>query len=523
MSNNDTKSILHGYWSLSHLKIIVESTTIGFLTGILIVLFRFIIEKALQFSLYIYSLLHIHPWLIPVWGIFLILFGLIIGFIVQREPMVAGSGIPQVKGVLIRRLEMNWWKVIIGKFLGGAIGILGGLSLGREGPSIQIGSAVGQGFGKILKRSKLDERLFITCGASAGLSAAFNAPFAGLIFALEEIHKNFSPLIMIYALVASIISDFVSANFFGLRPIFRFRGLISLPLDKYFVLIILGIITGIFGTLFNIALLKTQKVYQKLIFIPAQARPIIAFLIAGLVGYVLPDVLGGGHNLINKVVSRNYSIKMLIVLLIVKFLFTMISYGSSTPGGIFLPLLSIGALTGAIYGEILNAISVIGKQYVINLIVFAMAGYFSAIVKAPITGIILIVEMTGSFTHLLSVSIVCLVAYIASDILKSRPIYEQLLERILSRGADVYKKQHNSKIVLESFVCVGSQIEKKMIKEIKWPENTLVVAIRRGGREIVPKGNTQIYAGDCLLLLVNEDKVADVKRWLESMIEGCVR
>ncbi|AZT91279.1 ClC family H(+)/Cl(-) exchange transporter [Caldicellulosiruptor changbaiensis] len=521
MSNNDAKSILHNYWSLSHFKIIVESTVIGFVTGILIVLFRLAIEKVLQFSLCLYSFLHIHPWLIPIWSVFLILFGLIIGFMVQKEPMIAGSGIPQVKGILIRRLEMSWWKVIIGKFFGAVVGILGGLSLGREGPSVQIGAAVGQGFGKLMKRSKLDERLFITCGASAGLAAAFNAPFAGLMFALEEIHKNFSPLIMVYALVASIVADFVSANFFGLRPVFRFKDLISLPLDKYFVLIILGIITGIFGVLFNKVLLATQKAYQKLIFIPANLRPIIAFLIAGLVGYSLPDVLGGGHDLISKVVTRNYSIRMLIILLMVKFLFTMISYGSSTPGGIFLPLLSIGALTGAIYGKSLTILSIIDKQYITNLIIFAMAGYFSAIVKAPVTGIILIVEMTGSFSHLLSVSIVCLVAYIISDILNSRPIYEQLLERILSRNVGVYKKQQDSKIVLESFVCVGSQIENKKIKEIKWTENTLVVAIRRGGREIIPRGNTEIWAGDCLVLLVNENKVAEVKKWLENMIEGC--
>ncbi|MDG9688473.1 chloride channel protein, partial [Streptomyces sp. DH18] len=132
---------------------------------------------------------------------------------VKNEPMISGSGIPQVEGVLLRELDMTWWKVILGKFFGGVLSIGSGLSLGREGPSVQLGAAIGQGFSKVFRRIKIEEKYLITSGASAGLAAAFNAPLAGAMFALEEVHKNFSPLILLSALSSALSADFIASSF----------------------------------------------------------------------------------------------------------------------------------------------------------------------------------------------------------------------------------------------------------------------------------------------------------------------
>lgn len=208
-------------------------------------LYRVALEKAGLLLNYIYSVISIKPILILPWIISLIIIGYIVGLMVKAEPMISGSGIPQVEGVLLRKLDMTWWKVITGKFLGGVLSIGSGLSLGREGPSVQLGSAIGQGFSKIFKRINVEEKYLITSGASAGLAAAFNAPLAGAMFALEEVHKNFSPLILLSALSSALSADFIASGFFGLKPVFNFGNLASLPLQFYLYIILLGIILGI--------------------------------------------------------------------------------------------------------------------------------------------------------------------------------------------------------------------------------------------------------------------------------------
>lgn len=510
------------YWHNFRLRLVFEGVIVGLLTGLVIVLYRYLIEKAGEITNMIYQAQLRNHFLIPLWLIALVLIGYVIGTIVKKEPMVSGSGIPQVEGVLLRRLSMNWWRVIIGKFVGGVLAIGAGLSLGREGPSVQIGAAVGQGFCRVFKRIKLEEKFLITSGASAGLAAAFNAPLAGVIFSLEEIHKNFSPVVLTCVMAASLTADFVSKEFFGLKPVFDFSNIHPLPLDKYIYIIALGIVVGAFGVLFSKILLKTQNLYARQIWLPVQLRPVIPLLLAGVLGLTLPQVLGGGHGLIMSLVTGNFGLLVLIVLLFMKFAFTMVSYGSGAPGGIFLPLLVIGAVTGDIYGSLLVNIFHFDAGYISNFIILAMAGYFTAIVKAPITGTILITEMTGSFNHLLALTIVSITAYVVSDFLGSKPIYESMLERIIgNKSIEGFKGDDKTKVLIESAVSMGSEAEGKLVKNLKWPEHCLLVGLKRGAREIIPRGGTTIYAGDYLIILANEDNAAEVREQISEMTEKC--
>ena len=518
--HNTYSTIFH--WHSFRLKLVFEGAAIGIFAGLLIVLYRFALEKAMSILHLIYSNLSIKVYLIPVWIVILLIIGVILSKIVNFEPMVSGSGIPQVEGVLLRKLKMSWWKVIIGKFFGGILAIGSGLSLGREGPSVQLGAAVGQGFSKIFKRVKLEEKFLITSGASAGLAAAFNAPLAGVMFALEEVHKNFSPLVLLSSLAAALSADYVSSGFFGLKPVFNLKSLTVIPLKAYLYIIVLGVILGGLGVLFNKSILKTQGLYKRLKFIPQKYTIMLPLLISVILGFVLPQVLGGGHELIEDILSTdNISITFLVVLLLAKFLFTMASYGSGAPGGIFLPLLSIGALIGGIYGYSVVTLFNLDTSYINNFIVLAMAGYFTAIVRAPITGIILITEMTGSFNHLLSLAIVSITAYIVADLLGSKPIYESLLERILNKQGETVTGNKKHKSILEFAICMGSELDGKEIKDIKWPSQCLLVAVRRGEQEIIPGGNTVLLAGDYLIVLTNDDRVSKINDSFARLIESC--
>lgn len=518
MDRNNTKNTLF-HWYDFKLKIIAQSVVTGFFVGLIIVLYRYLIEKALGFSRTIYLLAHIHLWLIPLYILILAAIGYFIGWVVEKEPVSSGSGIPQVEGVLLGKLRMRWWSVLLAKFFAGILSIGTGLSLGREGPSIQMGAAIGQGASRIFKNIKVGEKYLLTSGASAGLSAAFNAPISGVIFALEEVHKNFSPTVMISALAASITSDFVSEYFFGMHPIFVFKNVSPIPLTDYGYIIFLGILMGFWGMLFNRVLLSTQDLYAKLTWMPARTKPIIAFLLAGLAGFFLPQVLGGGNDLITAISSAPLPLKLIVIILIVKFLFTMASYGSSVPGGIFLPLLVIGALSGVVYGNAIHMIFGFNKAYIINIMILAMAGYFTAIVKAPITGIVLITEMTGTFYHLLAIAVVSMTAYIVVSIMGSYPIYESLLHRILSKKESQVKVTSASKVLIETSVCFGSVIDGKMVKEIEWPPRCLLVSIQRGMEEIIPKGGTRIYPGDYLIVLANEDEAAEIREGILAISE----
>jgi H+/Cl- antiporter ClcA len=518
MDKNNTKNTLF-HWYDFKLKIIAQSVVTGFFVGLIIVLYRFLIEKALGFSRMMYLLAHSHLWLIPLYIIILAAVAYFIGWLVEKEPVSSGSGIPQVEGILLGRLHMRWWSVLGAKFIAGILSIGAGLSLGREGPSIQMGAAVGQGTSRIFKNIKVEEKYLLTSGASAGLAAAFNAPISGVIFALEEVHKNFSPTVMISALAASITSDFLSEYFFGMHPIFGFKNVSPLPLMDYGYIIFLGILMGFWGMLFNKSLLTTQDLYAKLTWMPARIKPIIAFLLAGLAGFFLPQVLGGGNDLITAISSAPLPFKLIVIILIVKFLFTMVSYGSSVPGGIFLPLLVIGALSGVVYGNAIHMIFGFNKAYMINMMILAMAGYFTAIVKAPITGIVLITEMTGSFNHLLAIAAVSMTAYIVVSIMGSHPIYETLLHRILAKNGSPVETSSASKSLIEASVCCGSAIDGRLVKEIKWPLRCLLVSIQRGMEEIIPKGDTRIYPGDYLIILADEDMAAETREGILKIAE----
>ncbi len=511
----------HIQWRDFRLKIFLEGIVIGLLAGVLVVAFRYSLEKAEQLREDVYILLHTSGfWPVVLWFTVLLIISVCLWFIVHKEPMTSGSGIPQIKGIILGHFKMKWLRVIVGKFIGGVLAIGAGMSLGREGPSIQLGAAAGQGVSRLLGRLRIEEKYLMTSGASAGLAAAFNAPLAGVIFALEELHKNFSPPVLMSAVAASLTADFVTQQFFGHKPVIELLGLPVLPHSQYFYLIGLGLICGGSGFFFNRMLIKTLDIYRKQVWLPKMLVPAVPLILGGILGFFLPEVLGGGNKLIGSVGQGDYGLTMLVILFAVKFLFTMISYGSGVPGGIFLPMLVIGALAGAAYGNVIVAYFNVDPLYLNNYLVLAMAAFFTAIVKAPITGSILITEMTGSFQHLLPLITVSMVAYIVSDILKTAPIYEKLLEYSLTRkGRTVYSERDNSKTMIEVVVCLGSQLDGKRIKDISLPANCLLVGIRRGESEIIPKGDTRIIVGDYIFAIANEDRAGEIRESLIILTE----
>lgn len=502
-SRNDTHTVLRRFQNFRY-GLILQGVLVGVAAGVVSVLFRLAIERADDFLGFVLDAGNQQVLFKVIWFGALIALALLVARLVKWEPMISGSGIPQVEGELHGVFSQKWWRVLLAKFAGGVLSIGAGLSLGREGPSIQLGAMTGKGISRISKRIKVEEKLLMTCGASAGLAAAFNAPFAGVLFSLEELHKSFSVEVLLSTMAASVTADFISRNVFGLAPVFRFDITINIPLDLYWAILLLGLVLGAVGAFYNFCIKKSQQAYSKVK--KKEARLLIPFLCAGFLGFAFPAVLGGGHKLIPLLINGEFALLMIFTVFAVKFIFSMISFGSGAPGGIFLPLLVLGALLGGGIGTLMIRMFGVPQELLQNFIVLAMAGFFAAIVRAPITGIILICEMTGSFTQLLSLTLVSLIAYIIADLLKSQPVYEQLLERLIAHGQDEdQKKEEETKILLEIPVHFGTPICMKRISQIKWPENSLIVAVRRGNHEIIPKGTVRIRPGDILVILCNDE------------------
>lgn len=512
MRQTKNKTIINS----AHLTYILKGVLIGALTGGVVGAFRWLIEWSLALWKQFYQAAHTQPVYLLLILVVLMIMGLLVGKLVSQQPHISGSGIPEIEGQLAGNFHFKWWAILWRKFITGVLAIGSGLFLGREGPSIQLGGAVGQGVAELTHESQRGQRVLVASGAAAGLAAAFNAPIAGSLFILEEVYHNFSPLVWMGALSASITADVVSMNVFGLQTVLHVGKVPGLPLKYYWHILILGIILGLLGHLYQRVLLKSSIWYKKFLArLPRAFHGIFPLAVLPLVGYFYPETLGGGNSLIIQMAHMQPLLKTLIFLLVLRFIFSMVSYGSGLPGGIFLPILTLGAIIGMLYGVIVVKLHLLPTTYLVDLLVFAMAGYFAGIGKAPFTAILLVTEMVGSLQHLVPLALTSLVAYIVVDLLGGAPIYESLLERmtVVQKLAVISGK--NDRIELPVFD--DSRFVGKQVRDIRWPENTLLIGVRRGEKTAIPNGDTLIRPGDTLLVLVDANFSANVLAELQQL------
>ena len=490
--------------------LIGEGIIVGGLAGFVVLLYRLLLENAGRWLNAILDLIAGKPLWIAGWFGILILLAFLVAKLVDWEPLISGSGIPQLEGEMVGRIRQTWWKVLAAKFAGGFLCILGGLALGREGPSIQLGAMAGKGVSRYLDRGRTEERYLLTCGASAGLAAAFHAPLAGVMFAMEEVHRNFSAAVLLCAMSSALTADFLCTAVLGTDSVFRFTLTEALPPEYYGFLVALGVVLGLLGVFYNWFTLKVQALYSKIPRAGTMGKLLIPFLAAGVLGLAAPELLGAGHSLVEELTTGGMAAGTMAFLLAGRFLFSAVSFGSGAPGGIFFPLLIIGAFIGGIFTWTGHVLFGLDMLYLNNFVLLAMAGYFTAIVRAPLTGIILIFEMTGTVSQLFSLGVVSICAYIVATLLHSEPIYESLLGNLLKRRGEHVPRGAGEKILQEFPVMQGSAAADHLVSEVEWPKNCLLVSVKRGERELLPRGTTRLLPGDSIVVLSGEYEGADV-------------
>lgn len=508
------KSVLQELNNISSLKSRRKSSVLiffcfltGIISGIAVVSYTILLNKISEWRESLLTDVSLGK---IIFGLFLfMLIGVTVQLMIFKYPLIGGSGIPQVNGLLQRKIEFNWFPELICKFFGGILAIGAGMSLGREGPSIHLGALIGEGINKLSKRPNVEQKYLVTCGASAGLAAAFNAPLAGTIFALEELHKFFSPLLLICVLVASGASNYVSRLILGSKTVFEHNFVLPDHTSPLFAVIITGIfciIITLAGKGFSFFLVYFQKKYKN-IKLNKYLKISFFMITAYTVCIFFKDITGGGHSLIEHMFHSGIPLKLLLVILILKFFYTMLSYSTGFPGGIFLPMLVIGALIGKTYGLILVNYFSASNEFIVHFMLLGMAAYFTAVVRAPITGIILILEMTGNFSYLFLLIVTVTITYVLTEFLKLEPIYEILFENMFTREKEIYsgsaEKAENKIVTLLIHVGADSEFENKKIKQLNLPKKLLVVGVRENGKEYIPDGETLIKSGNHLVIITD--------------------
>ena len=498
-------------------RLLPRAALVGFCAGLIAALFRLALAGADDVRNGLLAWAHSFPvfgWVFPL--VFSLIGAALSVFLVRRfAPEASGSGIPHLKAVLHRFRKLTWSSVLPVKFAAGVLALGSGLALGREGPTVQMGGAVGDAIAGWLKSTARERRTLIASGAGAGLAAAFNAPISGLTFVLEEVQRDFHPIVFAAAFLAAVIADIVARVLSGSEPVFAIPVYGTPPLASLPVFALLGVFAGVLGVIFNRSLLATLNLFSRF-----NGKTVIMIAagfgaLAGLIGWFSPVAIGSGHALAETALAGEITLAAIPLWFGLRLFLTVGNYGTGAAGGIFAPLLVLGALLGLATGQVAHAISPQIAPVPAAFAVVGMAAYFTAIVRAPLTGTLLIIEMTGNYEQMLPLLVSCFCAYAVAEGLKNLPIYEALLERDLTRNQP--RITFKDPMVVDFEIERGAPFDGREVRFLGLPSGCVLVRCVLDGREIVPVATTRLEAHMKITAFISPDAANS----LPTLRQGC--
>lgn len=360
-------------------------------------------------------------------------------------PETAGSGVQEIEGALEQKRKVRWARVLPVKFFGGSLSLSSGLVLGREGPTIQMGGALGKMISRIFHVGPEHTHILVAAGAGGGLAAAFNAPLAGILFVVEEMHAQFkwSFKSLQCVIVTALFSDIVLRILLGQEPDLPMTHLSAPPMASLWVFVVFGAIFGIMGIIFNKYIIAALNFFSNRKGATFWITIIITAAIFGILTKVYPNVTGGGYDVIPKALKFDVLPLTLLLIFILRMVTTWVSYGTGVPGGIFAPMLALGTTFGMFFGFYAHSWFPSIIQEPGMFAVAGMSALFTATVGAPLTGIVLVVEMTMNYALIMPLILTCFSATMVTYLLGGEPIYTTLLERTLRISREEKKKKNN--------------------------------------------------------------------------------
>jgi CIC family chloride channel protein len=357
--------------------------------------------------------------------------GAIVGVMLDRVvPFARGSGIPEVKTAYVfgpgAQLSL---RTVIGKFVLAAVSIGSGFSLGREGPTVQICAAIGAAVGKAARQPARIVKALISVGAAAGIAAAFNTPIAAITFAMEEVIGDLDHQLVGAIVVASVAAAVVERAMLGGRPSLLVPGYSLGDWRELFAYALLGGLAGLAAVAFVWGLLQLRTFVRHRVALPGWTKPAIGGVVMGAIGLALPQTLGIGYPTLSGALLGQLSWRRMTVLGAGKIAATVTSYGWGLSGGIFSPTLFMGAMLGGAVAHLVHPFAGPTAETVGSFALVGMGAFFAGAIRAPITSILIIFEMTGDYAIILPLMISNMISYTVAARLQPVPIYDALLKQ----------------------------------------------------------------------------------------------
>lgn len=486
------------------IRIVLFSAIVGFISAVIVHFFTFATEHTFELTEIIYDYVRGHTvyllLLIPSVAILAILASII----ARYSPASRGGGVPFTEGVIRGRLKYKWYIALLGMISATLLATIMGLPLGSEGPSIFIGGAVGYGFSNIFKHSSHDKRILATAGACTGLAVAFNTPLAGIIFSVEEAHRRFSPSILLPAMVAVVVGVLTKKFIFGDSVYLAEYATIDVSANMNHVIgaLIIGIVCGLFGCLFNIVLNKKIPKFDK---IPPMWKILISASVAMAFCLVLPYTMGVGKNLFIDIAIIGAG--TIALTLTAKFFMIILASRSGASGGVFVPMMSLGAMLGALISQLLGVLGF--ENSIMFLTLIGAFAFFAAAVRAPFTAVVMSFEITGfALDGLFLMTVAVMAGYFMAELLKTKPLYENILERLIEEhGESDEILQTESRFT----VSKSSLANHNCLRDLILPSNSYVIKVSRNEQIIKPDGDTRFSDGD-ILSVVHEQLQEDIEQ-----------
>lgn len=494
----------------------------GAVTGASIFLFKLAAKKAEVASRALYSLAKGSPLYIAAVFAGLIVLAAAMYFLHKRIPEAKGGGIPRSEGVLRGVLSFRWFKTLVGTFAGSMLSYFCGVPVGSEGPAVLMGTALGGACGKLSKNRTTWSRYVMTGGAGAGFAVATGAPFTGILFALEEIHKRFTPMLVIMVSVsvvsASAVNELLCSAFGVATSLFDFGPLAKFELGQIGYLFLLGVIIALAVGIFDGSLSIFNRFSSKINkFLPGPSKLILLFVMTGIFGFVFPDVIYSGHDIIHHFAEHEEAVGLILLLFAVRLLMMLFVTDSGATGGIFVPTLAIGALVGAAAARLLVLIGMPDESYA-AIVLLGMCGFIGGTLRAPMTAAVLFVELTGQFQNLLFVALVIFTVNFITEIIHLTPFYDRALESM------EHAQNHGLQPTISCFemqVSRGAFVVGKTVRDIMWPSSSVVISVKRADESRIDMdhdGEKRLYADDIIVVRAKYFDEAEVRSLLAGLV-----
>lgn len=418
-------------------RICVTATVAGAVIGFIGGAFRWLLEAADRLRLHFVEWADRVPgpgWLIPV--VAAAIGATLAALVVRWEPLADGSGIQHVEAVYRGEMPPPQIRILPAKFIGGLLAIGSGLVLGREGPTVHMGAAIGAEAGRRSRLPDPETRMMQTALGGAGLAVAFNAPIGGTLFTLEEVTRSFRVKTVLATIFASSVAVGCARLVLGDHSEFRMEAFARPEFVWLPLFVVFGVLTGGLGAFYNkLVLWFLDRAIAVAVRVPPLARTAIIGAIIGLAMVVYPRAAGGGNTLTEMILSgKHFALSVVLGYLAMRFVAGPLSYSAPVVGGLFAPMLAVGALWGVLFVGIVNLVWPGDIAFlVVPMAVVGMSAFFGATVRAPVTGIVLALEMTASTTAVVPIMAGTASAVLSAYLLGSRPIYDSLRERSLSK------------------------------------------------------------------------------------------